>query len=138
MYFLNVVTSLIHLEFGYYAGVRLKPKMTQYIKEKSGCSDESYWKEFEPTFVTKVKENCPNPCSPRGLPNATLELCQTFADWRCADKEFETNLLTTNPHQYSSCNKLEYEGRLNYISHALNVGSLNVTDKSFFFTLKCI
>ena len=96
--------------------------MTRYIREKSGCSDESYWKEFEPTFVTEVKNNCPNPCSSRGLPNATLKLCETYADWKCADNRFETNLVAqTKAHQYSPCSKLEYEGRIVTIEHPMLV-----------------
>ena len=111
--------------------------MMKYIKEKSGCSDESYWKEFEPTFVTEVKNNCPNPCSSRGLPNATLELCETFVDWQCADKEFETNLAKTKPHQYSPCNQLEYEGRIVMNEHPVTVAHLHVNEFSFFF-FQCI
>ena len=104
-----------------YASVKLRPKMMKYIKEKSGCSDESYWKEFEPTFVTEVKKTCPNPCSSRGLPNATLKLCETYADWKCADNRFETNLAQTKAHQYSPCSKLEYEGRIVTMEHPMLV-----------------
>ena len=115
--------------FSNFAQVRLSPKLTKYIKEKSGCSEESFWKEFEPAFVAEVKENCPNPCSSRGLPNATLELCGTYVDWKCADKEFETNLAKTKPHLYSSCDKLEYEGRIVFIERPIYVAHLQVTAK---------
>ena len=43
--------------FSKYAAVKLSPKMTKYIKEKSGCSDESFWEAFEPNFVPKAKKN---------------------------------------------------------------------------------
>ena len=117
--------------------MKLRPKLTKLIKERSGCSDESYWKEFEPTFATEVKNNCPNPCSSRGLPYATLELCQTYTDWKCADNEFETNLVQTKAHQYSSCNKLEYKGRIVIIDHPNVVIHQNVTENSFVSSSIC-
>lgn len=109
------------LEFSNYAGMRIKPKMFKYLKEKSGCNNESFWKAFEMIFVQEVKMNCPNPCSSRGLPEKTLGLCKTFTQWQCADREFENTLKKVDHHRYSPCNKLEYEGKINIIAHPRHI-----------------
>ena len=54
------------------AYINLKPTITKYIKEKSGCRDVSVLKLIAPNFIALAKDSCDQKaCTPRGFPEAT-------------------------------------------------------------------
>ena len=75
-----------------FAHVIIKPKLRKVLQEKTGCSDKSYWEQFQPDYIEKVKEKCPIACASRGIPDASLEICQTLSDWKCSEEEFKKSL----------------------------------------------
>ena len=75
-----------------FAHVIIKPKLKRILQEKTGCSDESYWEQFQLDYIAQVKENCPVPCASRGMPDTSVEVCQTLSEWTCSEKEFKRSL----------------------------------------------
>ena len=74
-----------------FANVVIKPKMRKLLQEKTKCSDTSYWEQFQPSYIHQVKENCPIACASRGIPDASLEICQTVSEWKCSEEQFKKN-----------------------------------------------
>ena len=111
----------------YLGHATIKPTMTQYLKEKSGCRDEYFWDLFQPLFSEKVKEKCSVPCYPQGLPKGELSICQTIDDWKCAEEVFG-NLIYQNEHiESKSCKILGFDGmQASYTVSELNSGGLMV------------
>ena len=95
-----------------YTILDLKPTKSISLEEKRRCSHESFWTLMEPTFVDKVTDNCPKPCSPLGTPNRTLKLCETSEDWECANEIFSNTVNEYRKIYTSPCTKLEYNGRI--------------------------
>ena len=105
------------LELNYYSHAKIKPRMSLRLQEKSGCEDVSYWKKVESVFVPSVKEKCGHPCFSRSLPDGTLDMCETYSDWECADQVFNDTLNGLSYLRYVPCAKLEYEGRIDDYEH---------------------
>ena len=102
----------IRRQFGndVFAQIKLKPGMTNYIKEKSGCRDESFWNIIEPTFVVNVTDNCEDVCTPNGLPNSTLRFCKGLAEYQCAMAEFRKVIRHYKKSDSVPCTKIDYAG----------------------------
>ena len=109
------------LDFNFYTEVKIKPKMTNVLKEKSGCEDISFWSSFQEQYTSRVQEKCNNSCTSRSLPNAILPQCETLVDMECADEQFEETLMKMEYHNYKPCSKLEYEGRIDRYDHASHI-----------------
>ena len=93
-----------------FAHVIIKPKLRKILKEKTGCSDESYWEQFQPDYIAQVKEKCPTTCTSRGIPYASLEICQTLSDWKCSEELFKKSLRKFD--FTSPCTTIGYRGNL--------------------------
>ena len=95
----------------------LKPKMTKYIKDKSGCRDNSIWEIIGPEFSTSVKEACGDRgCTPNALPNKTLGYCKNWKDYDCSMAQLSKTLV--KHAKTVPCEKLEYSGQ--YITQLLS------------------
>ena len=100
----------------YVPTIVIQPKLIHYLEEKTGCreydeGDSSFWHLLEPVFVKDVDLNCPNACSPRGLPNRTLGKCPTYESWKCSEKAF-VKVLQTNRINSLPCKQVDYDGHL--------------------------
>ena len=93
-----------------FAHVIIKPKLRKVLQEKTGCSDKSYWEQFQPDYMAQVKEKCPTACASRGIPDASLEICQTLLDWKCSEEEFKKNLRKFD--FTAPCTTIGYRGNL--------------------------
>lgn len=93
-----------------FAHVIIKPKLKKILQEKTGCSDESYWEQFQPGYIAKVKDKCPSPCVSRGMPDKSFEVCQTFSDWTCSEEEFKKSLKGFD--HIVPCTTIGYHGNL--------------------------
>ena len=95
----------------------LKPKITKYIKDKSGCRDNSIWEIIGPEFSTSVKEACGDRgCTPNALPNKTLGYCKNWKDYDCSMAQLSKTLV--KHAKTVPCEKLEYSGQ--YITQLLS------------------
>ena len=93
-----------------FAHVIIKPKLRKVLQEKTGCSDKSYWEQFQPDYMAQVKEKCPTACASRGIPDASLEVCKTLSEWECSEKEFKNSLMKFD--FTSPCTTIGYRGNL--------------------------
>ena len=93
-----------------FAHVIVKPKLRRVLREKTGCSDKSYWEQFQPDYIAQVKEKCPSTCVSRGIPDASLEICQTLSDWKCSEELFKKNLRKFD--FTAPCTTIGYRGNL--------------------------
>ena len=55
--------------------VAIKPKKSVYLKDKTNCSQDSYYELLEAKFVSEANYLCPLPCTPLGTPNRTMKKC---------------------------------------------------------------
>ena len=108
-----------------YAYVYLKPKATKYIKEKSGCREESAWQKISPLFEKRALKKCgsDNACLPYGLPNTTLKICDKNDTSDCSLNEFRS---TMSDNAYI-INKVPCEMRGYSGSHDMWIGLLKDT-----------
>ena len=93
--------------------VELGGKLTKYIKEKSGCREESSWKLIQPSFVSSVKEKCgTGACVPKGFPfpNIDLRTCDNLNEYDCPSRVLKKLLRTDKNANTVPCTKLEYYG----------------------------
>ena len=93
--------------------VELGGKLTKYIKEKSGCREESSWKLIQPSFVSSVNEKCgTGACVPKGFPfsNMDLRTCDNFNEYDCPSRVLKKLLKTDQNANTVPCTKLEYHG----------------------------
>ena len=93
-----------------FAHVIIKPKLRKVLKEKTGCSDKSHWEHIQSHYIAQVKEKCPSTCVSRGIPDASLEICHTFSDWKCSEGEFKKSLRKFD--FTSPCTTIGYRGNL--------------------------
>ena len=108
-----------------FAYVYLKPIFTKYIKEKSGCRDESAWEIFAPIFAKKVSKMCKGKkaCMPYALPNTNLKLCHDKEESQCSLNVFK-NAMKENGQIFNSfpCIKRDYSGY-----HDMDIGHMKAT-----------
>lgn len=96
--------------FAHFAHVIIKPNLRKVLQEKTGCSYRSYWEQVQSYYFAQVKKNCPTTCTSRGVPDASIEICKTFPEWTCAEKEFKKNLRKSD--FTAACTEIGYQGRL--------------------------
>ena len=93
-----------------FAHVIIKPKLRKVLQEKTGCSEKSHWEQFQIDYIAQVKEKCPTTCTSRGIPDASLEICQTQSDWKCSEGEFKRSLRKFDVSV--PCTTIGYRGNL--------------------------
>ena len=93
-----------------FAHVIIKPKLKKVLQEKTGCSDASYWEQLQPGYIAQVEEKCPVPCASRGMPDTSVEVCQTLSDWTCSEEKFKKSLKEFDP--IVPCTTIGYRGNL--------------------------
>ena len=102
-----------------FANLVIKPKLRKILQEKTGCSDESYWEQLQHDYIAQVKEKCPTTCTSRGIPDASLEICQTFSEWECSEREFKRSLKRIDFKV--PCTTIGYQGNLQTLTHLMSV-----------------
>ena len=98
------VKQLLGVDFS----IIVKPTKFAYLKERSWCVEQSFWQLVETTFVPAIPKHCPNSCSPLGMPNKSLPICETKTDWECSNEAFNEAINKVENEYTSPCTNLEY------------------------------
>ena len=108
--FKNGNPLITHTCLNEHTSISIKPKMIQYLKDvRDGCEEKNIWSHVEERFIPKVKEMCPNHCTPFILPNNSItEICKTHFDFGCAAEIYMEALKEVKKSFTMPCNTIEY------------------------------
>ena len=93
----------------------LKSEEFVYLKEKSGCVDQSFWDLWEPFYYNHDKfKNCPYKCSAITLPNSSTPICNSTDSYLCAWSVITPafNDYIRNDDFPKTCTILQYSGNV--------------------------
>ena len=112
----------------HFANIIVTTTRTERLKEKTNCKDEFFWLTIEKAFVNQVKEICPIPCSPQGLPSMILELCETEDSWKCSNDILDKVISKRDDYYSSPCVTIDYEVYRQANLHMIPLKGIDVSE----------
>ena len=92
--------------------VSLTSKEFHYLKQKSNCSEKSFYEVWGQIYLDQIKENCNTTCSPISLPIPNVNLCN-HTEWQCPQSlkyQSFSNYIKSEDY-FGPCTKLQYKGK---------------------------
>ena len=101
------------LTLSYASQVSLISERFQYLKQKSNCSEESFYEVWGKAYIDLIKEKCNTTCATISLPLRNASLCD-YTNWSCAEglRLLSFTKFLKSENYFGPCTKLQYKGNL--------------------------